>query len=894
MGVSEFIYAAIPIFLSIMIPGLAIAYPLLKRTKLSMFEITCFGFSIGLVIPPTVSFIANIIGIPYSFELFLASLFLSTLGGILWFAYEYSRNPEKFGIAVPEVWFSPMRDAVPLVLLFIMVTAFFLRIQSIGPIFYEFDPYYYIYIARQLLVLGYVPTVDWMAWYPNPSGHGNILLTGYLEAGWYHIYTGGTGVYDNILLSTIANVYPPVVATLVCFFVYILLKEEYGKITGLVGAGLIAITPRLIEKTVAGEAEIMPWGIFSTFFFLAAYAIAIKRHNHWLSILAGIAYLSTVLGSAYVMVVTLVLVGYSMFETLKYYLKGKSLKFLLETNAIVVAFGVFSYIIQVLGYSRHWDVLSLVTSKGFFPGLTWVLMLITMIVGMGALYYVELNSKKKETRYNVLVALAIVSLFIFLLSPLSSLFLSYLTNAISFAKPTSALMQTVAEEHKLSPAEFQGLAKPSYGLLGDLVSMGIPGVSEATGVHVPVLLVMALIWLLYAYFSRWSNLALLFMVAIFPIAYVGVQKSKYTVQFGFVLVIATAVVLGELYLLFRSFINEKEKKSKSDDRNLSIAYSGLACLLLLAAASIPFSDVLPTALTFEQPDCNDIYKDIVDGKDRRLSYYIYCSRIPAYWLDSMEWISENVGQNSRVISWWDYGHWINFFGDRPCITRNEHAFSHMDLEVANSFVSAPPEGLKQYMVEHNATHALFDMDLVGKWGALKYLSCVYSNQTNMSQGPAVSDCDALYDFEYVFIPIQPTLEERCIIKDQPQNALALAFSSFGNVYCVAETQINGEVVPIMYNAGETNPPNNFDLSKATINRGTLILAQGTNIQGRQFARFMVLYTGDGFEDRKGKGYDSNFYKGFFLGELDGFELVYPENDRPGWRNVPVRIFEIKE
>ena len=44
----------------------------------------------------------------------------------------------------------------------------------------------------------------------------------------------------------------------------------------------------------------------------------------------------------------------------------------------------------------------------------------------------------------------------------------------------------------------------------------------------------------------------------------------------------------------------------------------------------------------------------------------------------------------------------------------------------------------------------------------------------------------------------------------------------------------------------------------------------------------------GYEDRKGKFYDSNLYKAFFTGDLPGFELAYmtPGGD--------VKIYKIEE
>ena len=202
------------------------------------------------------------------------------------------------------------------------------------------------------------------------------------------------------------------------------------------------------------------------------------------------------------------------------------------------------------------------------------------------------------------------------------------------------------------------------------------------------------------------------------------------------------------------------------------------------------------------------------------------------------------------------------------------------------------------MQYHSKKNILFDFDLVGKWGALDYLSCVYNDKTNMSVGPGGSTCEADYAPEFVMIPREPGLKERCILNDGSGRYLPLGISSTGGGYCIAEYNFSGTPVPIMYNTDQSNPPTNYDPSKATLNRGALILPSGVSSGGRQFVRFIVLYPevwydgNPGLPDKKGKFYDSNFYKGFFLGRLDGFDLVYPENDTPGWNNIPVRIFKI--
>ncbi|MFH0818133.1 MAG: hypothetical protein V1909_05900, partial [Candidatus Micrarchaeota archaeon] len=626
----------------------------------------------------------------------------------------------------------------------------------------------------------------------------------------------------------------------------------------------------------------------------------VNRNDKRLAILAGIAFVSTYLGSAYTMVVILILFGYVIFESFRRFFKMESLRAFLEINTIVCAFVFLSYLLR--------DVLF----QGGFSLSMPLIVTFTSLIVIGALYFIEHNSKKFETRLLMSFILIVVGIILLAITPVGNMLLQLAIGAVGFAKPNSALMQTVAEEHGLTPAEFMGDAKRSFGLLGTMVSelslwsengkpvsipLGFPLPNPIGGdtVYVPLLLVIAFVGLALAVFTRNSKLALLFIFMIFPISFVGVQKSKYTVQFGFMLVIAVAALCGEFYRLFIKAFRSGETKPA-----LAI-YAGFVAVFLLAAAYDPLADVLPSAIN-HPGNCTAISEEMQEGQSKQLSAYLYCTRIPAYWLDSMDWISKNVGPNDAIISWWDYGHWTNFFGDRRTVTRNEHANSTMDLIVADAFVEGTSEDLKASMKKFNATHALFDIDLVSKWGALKYLSCVYNGQTNMSTGPGASSCDQIYDFEYIFIPTEPGLSERCIVKGQTGQYLRLAVSSFGNGYCVGQIDIGGKQVMVLFNTNQSNLPSDFDTSPdvVTINRAIPLYMDRVQLQGRLYDRFLATYPElwydgqPGLPDRKGKVYDSNFYKGFFLGRIDGFELVYPEGDPGGLNIQPVRIFKIKD
>ena len=880
----EFLKTAIPVFLSIFIPGFFLALALLRKTKMPLPEIAVFGFIFGLVFPPLLLFLYSFFGIFYSPQLVIANLLLITAVGYLLCVKE--------GVLNFELSFDYKRDAVWIILLFIMLFAFWVRIQSLTPIFYEFDPYYYDQVTQFILTQGQVPAADDLAWYPYPDSHRNQPIVQYLEAQWYaiHGYIVGSQEFNNYLLSTIAGVYPPVVGALICFLVFILISEGYGKKYGLIGASLLAIMPRAIEKFAAGESETQPWGVFAAFLFYAVYALAISRKDKRFAVLAGIAVIAATLGSKGDVLVYLVLAGYVGLQSLINYLRNKSNWDLIELNSIVLVFSVLAYILfsvytagPVTQWSTPSDILSYASAIIFAFGL----------------HLISQRAKSQEERMNYLVGYLIAGIVLFLFTfmlpdqfAVGRRVLNYVNAAASTAMPRAALYMTVAEETPTST---------DYAS-----SMGFLGSNE---VFVYGLLFLSSLAILYSVFYRDSELGLLFAMMIFPVSYVGLNKSKYMLHASFMIGVAATMLFGELDKLLRNFLKKEFGEDMQKWGVFGVALLVLAGELFIYPATSgpgPLVDVVGGAIDpkYELKDpaysldmgrnCSLLMED-----QKSISYYLFCSRIPGYWRDSMDWIKENVGENERVISWWDYGHWINYWGQKKCLTRNDHSHEDMDLEVADKFVSNTPEALREYMIAHQAKYVMFDQDLIGKWGALNFLSCVYNNETNMSfaysEGKkynvlyqlGTSECEKEHNFERILVPVEPTIDDYCQGTD-PASPLVRAYGSAGYTYCVRfqGARTDGGIAGIFY---ENN------LSR--MDHGIPLYGGKQAYGGRLFNVYTMLYSKDvwpdgksGWGDRKGEMYDSTFYTGFFLGDLPGFEQVYPANNQSGL----VRIFKIKE
>ncbi|MCS7109459.1 MAG: hypothetical protein NZ903_01530, partial [Candidatus Micrarchaeota archaeon] len=186
MTIFEMIIRSIPIFLSIIIPGYLISIALFKRTKLfSHIEMLFLGIPFGMFLPSFIALIEFTLGIPYSPAIALFNLAVITLIPL---AYIYK---EKIPI-LPD---SENKDknikqaSFQILLIILLFLSFWVRIQSLTPYYYDFDPYWYNMAAQFIIKEGSIPPYDDYAWYPNPDSHRTFPFIPYMEAGWYHLFT---------------------------------------------------------------------------------------------------------------------------------------------------------------------------------------------------------------------------------------------------------------------------------------------------------------------------------------------------------------------------------------------------------------------------------------------------------------------------------------------------------------------------------------------------------------------------------------------------------------------------------------------------------------------------------------------------------------------------------
>jgi hypothetical protein len=256
----------------------------------------------------------------------------------------------------------------------------------------------------------------------------------------------------------------------------------------------------------------------------------------------------------------------------------------------------------------------------------------------------------------------------------------------------------------------------------------------------------------------------------------------------------------------------------------------------------------------------------------------------------MEWMKTNLNSSDRINSWWDYGHWTNYFGNTNTVLRNEHASKGMIGRVAHDFLIGTTQDLIDSMNYFDSQYVLFDVEIIGspfggKYGALNYLGCVHEGATSLDEQPGTSDCEFLHSPERIVIPTAQL--GQCTISESQQLTGTPAYEMLKNgiattpTYCVGATTIaTGDKIMATYSLDKQDSDGNLVLNKGFVRQ----------IQTAADAVYAeMVYTTDGvwienntlvngMIDAKTDFYRSNLYSGFYLKQLPGFTLVYDTNE----------------
>jgi hypothetical protein len=189
---------------------------------------------------------------------------------------------------------------------------------------------------------------------------------------------------------------------------------------------------------------------------------------------------------------------------------------------------------------------------------------------------------------------------------------------------------------------------------------------------------------------------------------------------------------------------------------------------------------------------------------------------------------------------------------------------------------------------------IFDDQIVPKWGALDFLACIDTNQTTQKYAEQQGK---LYNQSYI-LGTSP-----CEIEHDPAELLVPANVTSVNDFCSfsnsTSTSSNATALETITVIGQSKVNESYCLPTSFLSTGTptrLLYQNGTKSNavvttelyegsfsesGLNFYTFILIYLPNGpndtITDAPSQFYDSNYYRGYFLGSLPGFTLAYPAN-----------------
>ncbi len=873
------------------------------------------------------------------------------------------KGSKKINLNINKNW-------VWLLLLLIMVVGFMTRLSSISVSskFFIFDPYFDMLAAKSILAFGHQFYLSQSAW--PVVAHGTVMriqpLIPYLEAYWYSLagfFGAYTATFNSALMSYVGSFYPPITAALLIFVVFILIYYEYGKYVAIIAASLTALVPILFDTFIAGQQLLQPWGIFSLFLFFATYMLAIKHmDNPRYAILAGITFASTFLGAHYFTVDTGVLALYIIIQGIISIYRRDIHKNFYKMNAIIL---IIITIFLAL-YEPYHATLSGRMPKIFGIPITLSFPLFALIFIAFLEYMPKIlqkkhilfkNLDKKEYLKWLIITLIIITLLL-MLTPIGKPITSYLELSKKFTTPSSALFMTVQEfaPTGLGYNFFSG----GFGLIGANI-FGLP-ILVWTIVSLSILLIFLSI------IYRNSRTGVLYLAISLPLIIAAVSEVKYLPHFAVAYIMLFGILLGELINLARNGIPNKKSVRKTENQSIIMLIFSIGLFFISPIISMLYLLVLIFTHKLSKPShawaifilfvllefatlfvnhtimvgevstvissfsAASVYSSnpaaacsTFRSHGNIIGSTLYCNTIPLYWQKATSWMSKNIGPYApRVLAWWDYGDWINWFGNTNAVLRGDNSVAKEDYATAASYVLGPKHGfgpstLANVMNSNQSKYVLFDEQLLPKWGALDFLACIHINATSESyaidqakqqnqSNPYIlgtSNCEITHDPQYALVPLSTlisnnssTLSNYCSLNTKPpyvKTLLVNGFSLSNQTLCLNTTFNKRGIMDLYYENGtKTN-----SVIQQFYSEGIIKLRSGRNSY-ISYVEFLVIYLPNkngSITNAPSEFYQSNYYKGFFLGDLKGFTQVYPSDAAAIGTNFvnytyPLRIYSL--
>jgi len=565
------------------------------------------------------------------------------------------------------------------------------------------DPYFYYRHANTIVNTGFVPEKETLV-YPTdrPSFENNKFMVSVFMA-------SITLILNPLSISTmdVAMVYAGVFAAFSSIVLYLLIRdlfseyEPYNKAAALFAAFMLIFNPAFAAKAIASNAEDDALGLFLLIASYFLFTLAYRKKSFKISLISGFSFLLLNLtwgGYKFgFLVLCIFTVGYAAINALQdLYLyifhdrKKINRSYIEHLPYLIITVAISNLAFIILHAQGSMPAFSLneipkYNLIAFGVAITLPLLLEMLrvylsdrIIKEEENYDSRLNNFLQRNIYPISGAILFVSI-IFLVSFMDPVgILNYGIHVVTGAKQTEIIGMTTAEQNPLCGKIFtEGCFMNLYSTFG----------------IVTVFALFSVLILAYYTFASKKNLGPLFILCwSLPMIWGVVNKSQY--QFTASIPI---ISLGATFALIM-IIKRDEWES------LRV----IPTILLI---------VLPLVLTIGS------HTPIVGA---------FGGRIPMdrgtepgdikYWYPALEWIGQQP-ENTTILTWWDYGHWISAISQRTSIADNTKARRFIVQDLAKFHVLEENETKAlEIAKKYSATHVVIDYTMIGKSGAPHFIA----------------------------------------------------------------------------------------------------------------------------------------------------------------------------
>ena len=459
----------------------------------------------------------------------------------------------------------------------------------------------------------------------------------------YQIFGAGTSLYNFTIL------FPVIIGSLTTVAIFAVVRTIGGTTAGLVAALLFSVSVPIILRGFIGWFKSEPLGLFLGLFAVYLCISGIKSGYNKLSLIriAGAGILVALSINAWGGSEFFLIILGSFFLVLPFFRNDK--KFIVYA-AVIFIFSMNIVLSQLDPASFHADIIN----SDLKPGPLGIFMAgVLLFVTICAL--IQKIKQNFKTSYGLIILGSLITIGFSAASIIGKIpSLRYQTAANPFLVATDPLTDSIAE-HGFTTLEISFFY---HSILMIFAAVGI--------------------WLIFQNRIN-KSVHIKNEMAVFALitGIAGLYFSSTFVRLELFAAISMIILasIGISILISKIFTAQNTAKSIT-----KISFVACIVILLVIPVGLPLNDNWVRATS--------VAPAILYGG----SYLLAPTND---WPDAMLWLKTNTPADAKILSWWDYGYWIQTLGDRTTYADNATLDSQIIKKTAKMFYTSPDDAWKE-------------------------------------------------------------------------------------------------------------------------------------------------------------------------------------------------------